>query len=62
MRLFFKNEAKSLSSEFYPNQVWRFFKQALNERQVGIDTGHSLTGIEMEEMDETIMKPAITEQ
>ena len=32
MRLFFKNEAKSLSSEFYPNQVWGFFKQALNER------------------------------
>ena len=33
MRLFFKNEAKSLSSEFYPNQVWGFFKQALNERK-----------------------------
>ena len=28
-------------------------------RQVGIDTGHSLTGIEMEEMDETTLKEAV---
>ena len=34
MRLFFKNGVKSLSSEFYPNQVLGFFKQALNERKL----------------------------
>ena len=28
-------------------------------RQVGIDTGHSLTGIEMEEMDETTLKETV---
>ena len=28
-------------------------------RQVGIDTGHSHTGIEMEEMDETTLKEAV---
>ena len=53
MRLFFKNGVKSLSSEFYPNQVLGFFKQALNERKLSGNFYCFCLGC---------MKPAITEQ